>query len=185
MTIAALNKFPAEKQLIGEILTAYGELEFDLCLCVAMGIDNLDAAIKQMFGVRGETKRVNIAEQLGKPAYQKVGLSKEFDETIAAMRHCLAIRNQFAHAYYHDNLSGRLSFIHLEEIATQTAPITDLMALTFKYLDVPLLHAQRTYVTHTSDFLRFVNFEGRTIRNLIRRTSITKPAQLAQPKPHL
>ena len=52
------GRFPEEGSIIGRLLAGYGELEFELCRCVAAINDNMDAAIKAMFRVRGEEKRI-------------------------------------------------------------------------------------------------------------------------------
>jgi hypothetical protein len=59
------NKLRQEREIIGRLLVEYGEMELDLCNCVAMGIDDLDMALKAMFRARGETLRIDIAETKG------------------------------------------------------------------------------------------------------------------------
>jgi hypothetical protein len=35
------NTFPVEGAIIGRLLVGYGDLEFDLCNCIGMAIDDL------------------------------------------------------------------------------------------------------------------------------------------------
>src|SRR2546423_14966731 len=98
----AFVKFHGEAAIIGRLLGGYAGMELDLLNCVAMGTKDFDKALKDMFGARGETKRVNKAAKLGKPAYDAQGLGADFDAAIDAMRHCLAMRNQYAHYHAYD-----------------------------------------------------------------------------------
>jgi hypothetical protein len=102
------NTFPREMSVIGRLLVDYGELELDLmnCVQVARSFD-LNATLKVMFRVRGESNRIDIADGLGRTAYVAVNLETEFDSMIAAMKHCLRIRNKYAHAYWHDPDMGK------------------------------------------------------------------------------
>jgi hypothetical protein len=76
--------------VIGRLLVDYGELELDLmnCIQVARSFD-LNATLKAMFRVRGETNRIDIADGLSRAAYVAVNLTAEFDAMIAALKHCL------------------------------------------------------------------------------------------------
>jgi hypothetical protein len=113
------NTFPREMAVISRLLIDYGELELDLvnCVQVARSFD-LNATLKAMFRVRGETNRIDIADGLGRAAYVAVNLTAEFDAMIAALKHCLRIRNKYAHAYWHDpNMGKNLCYVSLEELA--------------------------------------------------------------------
>jgi hypothetical protein len=100
------RKFQRERNIIGRLLVGYGEMELDLCNCVAMGIDDLDMTLKAMFRARGESLRVEIAEAMGQKVYASLGLSKPFDEALSAMRFCLRLRNRYAHSHFYDDNSA-------------------------------------------------------------------------------
>jgi len=54
------------------------------------------------------------------------------DSMIAALKHCLRIRNKYAHAYWHDpNMGKDLCYVSLEELAKENDAVRDLTALTF------------------------------------------------------
>ena len=100
--------FPREMAVIGRLLLDYGELELDLMNCIQVARDlDLNGTLKAMFRVRGETNRVLIADGLGRAPYEKLGLGTEFDLLITTLRNCLAIRNRYAHAYWHDPNQGK------------------------------------------------------------------------------
>jgi len=43
--LRAFLRFQNEEKIIGAMLTGYGELEYDLCLCVAAAFFDLDTAV--------------------------------------------------------------------------------------------------------------------------------------------
>jgi hypothetical protein len=63
-----------------------------------------------MFGKRGETKRINKADNLAAGYYNKYNLGRDFKVALAAMRHCLDIRNQYAHWNWCNDNSGKLAW---------------------------------------------------------------------------
>jgi hypothetical protein len=159
--VPEFQKFAGEAAIIGRLLAGYGSLESALSSCVTMTRDDLDMVIKTMFRARGETQRIDIADAIGRPSYRTLGLENMFSEAIADMRFCLKIRNQYAHCQWHDDLTGRLCFVNMEEIAKEHTIITNLVALTFHYLDTVLLTHQESYFVYVADCLLFLNFEGR------------------------
>jgi len=60
----AFVRYPEEAAIIGRLLAGYGELEFDLCLCVGHARGDMDMAFKAMFRPRGETQRIDIADPI-------------------------------------------------------------------------------------------------------------------------
>ena len=64
------NRFPRQMAVIGRLLVDYGELELDLmnCVQVARSFD-LNATLKAMFRIRGETNRIEIADGMGRAPY--------------------------------------------------------------------------------------------------------------------
>jgi hypothetical protein len=141
------NTFPREMLVIGRLLVDYGELELDLMNCVqAARSFDLNATLKVMFRVRGESNRIDIADGLGRTAYVAVNLETEFDSMIAAMKHCLRIRNKYAHAYWHDPDMGKmLCYVSVEELAKKPAEVRDLTNLKFFFIDEDLLLRQEAF----------------------------------------
>src|SRR6266487_462405 len=68
-------RFREEGLIIGRILAGYGELEFEMCDCVFAINNDLDSSIRQLFGRRGELRRIKIAEELMKAQYEAAGLA--------------------------------------------------------------------------------------------------------------
>jgi hypothetical protein len=157
------GRFPTQMAIIGRLLVDYAELELDLMNCVQVARQcDLNSTLKAMFRVRGETSRIDIADGLGRSPYFAVGLTAEFDAMIQALRYCLRIRNKYAHAYWHDpNQGTELCYVSLEELAREDDEVRDLAALTFFFVDEPLLLQQEQFFEYTRSLLTYLNYEGR------------------------
>jgi hypothetical protein len=175
--------FPKEMAVVGRLLVAYGELEVDLMNCVQVARKfDLNATLKAMFRVRGETSRVDIADGLGRAVYVAAGLAAEFDAMIAALRHCLRIRNKYAHAYWHDPDQGKhLCYVSLEELAKEPDTVLDLKVLRFFYLDEGLLLQQEAFFNCTTELIRYVNLEGQYRVGSIKQQIFALPNVVAPP----
>ena len=181
MIVPQFQKFPAEGAIIGRLAVGYGSLESVLSSCVGMAKDDIDTVIKVMFRARGETQRIDVADAIGRPLYRALGLEDMFSEAIADMRFCMKIRNQYSHCQWHDDLTGRLCFVDMEEIAKPHAIITDLLGLTFHYLVVDLLTEQEAYFVYVEDCLLFLNYDGRRLRGQFPSHALSKPKKVPRP----
>jgi hypothetical protein len=181
MIVPEFARFSAEGAVIGRLLAGYGNLESALSSCVAMAKNDLNMVLKAMFRARGETQRVDIADAIGRPAYGALNLETMFAEAISDIRYCLKIRNQYAHCQWHDDLTGRLCFIDMEEIAKPNAVITDLLGLTFHYLTPILLTEQEGFFVYVADCLLYLNYEGRLRAGRISNHSRLKPKKVTRP----
>jgi hypothetical protein len=97
------QRFQAHAQIVGRLLAGYGELELELCRCIAAAgkertaSDRQDAALKEVFTMRGAERRITHAKNKAALAYRNAGVGDEFDATVDAMDYCREIRNQYAH----------------------------------------------------------------------------------------
>jgi hypothetical protein len=177
------SQFVMEGATVGRLLTGYVSLEIDLMNCVhAGGAVNLDTVLNKMFGQRGETKRIRIAEKLGAAAYSQLGLKREFDQAIAALEHCLKIRNQYAHWIWWNDYTGKLAFANLEQLAKRKQRIVDLAKLRAYHVDLALLANQERYFAYTDQVLAWVNYEGRKRAGELESNPLSKPKRLKKPK---
>jgi hypothetical protein len=153
-----IGAFPAEAEIIGRIVIGYGELEIALMNCVQMARSgDLDTVLKAMFRIRGEAQRISIGDVLGRQVFVSFGFDAEFSKAINDMDYCRIIRNQYAHCIWLNDGSGRLGFVNLEEIAKGNAPVPNLMGLTTRYLDVPLLQEQEIYLANVEHQIMWLN----------------------------
>jgi hypothetical protein len=169
--------------VIGRLLIDYGELELDLMNCVQVARANdLNGTLKAMFRVRGETNRIDIADGLGRAPYTAVKMEVEFDAMIGAVRHCLRIRNKYAHAYWHDPNQGReLCYVSLEELAKESDEVNNLAALAFFFINERLLLEQEKFFAYTRDLIQYVNYEGRYRSGIIGRQMFPLPTVISAP----
>jgi hypothetical protein len=177
--------FSEEASIIGRLLAGYTNLEVGLMNCVQVVRDDFDAVLKAMFRPRGETSRIDIADALGRHFYHDRGLGTEFAMGIGAVRHCLKIRNQYAHCVWYDDKSGKLAFVNLEEIAGDNTRLEDLKSLTTRHVDVSLLMAQEQYFVYADDILAWTNYEGRFRDGKLQNNPLQKPPQAKPPALHI
>jgi hypothetical protein len=177
----AFRRYPKEAAIIGRLLAGYADLEIDLMHCTQVVREDLDTVLKTMFRTRGETARIRVADAFGRHHYSALNLETEFGMALSSMQHCLKIRNQYAHCIWYDDNTGQLAFTNLEEIAEETAFVTDLKSLTILHVDVALLESQESYYGYADHFLSWVNFEGRTRAGKLKLQPIAKPKQQKPP----
>ena len=180
-----MHPFEKEGAIIGRLLAGYTTLELGLMNCVQVVRKDFDSVLKAMFRVRGETNRILIGDALARHYYHDHGLGTEFEMAMGAIRHCLKIRNQYAHFEWWNDNSGRLALADLVDIANQNAFIKDLASLPTFYVDVALLNDQEQYFVYTDKTLAWVNYERRYRAGDIKTNSVPKPTQLLQPALHL
>ena len=177
--------FPTEAAAVGRLLTSYSDLEIDLLHCVQMATGDFDGALKAMFGSRGESVRITKGAALGRPVYVTLALEADFDTAVDAMRHCLLIRNQYAHHTFWDDNTGTLAIGDLERVARLPDQQTDLRGVIPNYVTVALLQEQEAYFRFADGLLGWVNFEGRFKRGLLNNNMVPKPSPRPKPALHL
>ncbi len=161
MTILrAFDDFPAEAALIGRMLAGYADIEIDLMHCAKAVRGDLDLALKTMFSGRSNSQRISLAVAIARRSYVGLGLEAEFDSGIAAVRHCLRIRNLYAHCTWWNDNSAELAFANLEELAKLNVVVTDLRGLTVNHVNVIHLQAQLDYFNYADNMLLGVLQEG-------------------------
>ncbi len=182
--LRSFEDYPAEAALIGRMLAGYTDIEVDLMNCVKSVRQDLDTVFKAMYRTRGETARIEIADSFGRQFYHGLQLGTEFEMALGAVRHCLKIRNLFAHASIWNDNSGTLAIANLETLAYENRRIDDLHTMTVHHLNVPVLTSQFDYFNYTSDLLVWVLNEGNGRANRPQLPEMERP-QWQRPKPAL
>jgi hypothetical protein len=163
--LSEFENFPEERELVGSLLMAYGEIEFALLICVDDVIGpNLDTTIRVLFRVQGEGARIAVSDAILRPAYEKVKLEGLWSCAFGAIKHCKNIRNQYAHCHW-ILLGDQLYFLNLDQNARES-PQGELQP-TYLQSDKALLEAQRAYFEYalgTTYFLRY-EYEKRVGRH--------------------
>ena len=173
--LRAFLDYPSEAALIARMVPGYTDLEVDVMNCVKSVRQDLDVVLKAMYRVRGESQRLQIADAFGRLLYRALGLGTEFEMAMGTVRHCLKIRNQYAHSIMWNDNTGQLAISNLEELANLNVEVQDLLALNVHHVDLPLLQAQFSYFEYASSSLIWVLQEGN-------RTA-GRPALPASPRP--
>lgn len=151
--LSEFDDFPRELGLIGQILLAYGELEFGLLGCLAEALDiDVHTTTRILFRVRGEAARLLVADAILRPAFSKHKLKDKWITAYAAARHCKNIRNQYAHCHWQLH-ERKLHFMDLDEDA-QTQD--DVMNVNFRPIDLTLLQQQYRYFEYAAAGLYFL-----------------------------
>jgi hypothetical protein len=87
------DKFPKEHSVIGDMLLAYGEIEFVLLSLVSQVLDDdVSTGTRVLFRVGGEGARMEVADAILRPAYRKADLEGKWGVAIGAAKHCKNIR---------------------------------------------------------------------------------------------
>ena len=144
---------------IGRMVVGYGELEFDFCRLVAALSGNFDAAIKIMFRTRGETQRVQVGDGHVRNLITQGAFRTAYEETVAHLKHCLKIRNQYAHCNWTESRDGKsLAFIDLEEIARPDSS-ANAATLTMHQIKEQLALDQEEFFIAVADWLNWLRLE--------------------------
>jgi hypothetical protein len=141
------QNYPIEAAGIGRLLAGYPELEFALLIVIAELRDDFDSTLKALYRTRGETQRIDVADALARSKLHCLGLGTEFAMVIGGMRHCLKIRNQYAHSHWLANPTG-FGFMDLEEVAKQNAVASGTSELSFRRLNADLINEQEKYFNY-------------------------------------
>jgi hypothetical protein len=181
--MAPFSKFATEGDTIGRLLVGYSNIEIGLMNCVQVATGDFDRILRKMFGVRGETIRINAAEKLGLPEYKRLELSTDFEKAIRVVRYCLKIRNQYAHWVWWDDYSGKLAFANVEDLTKYKRRVEDLKKLKAHHVDAALLAAQEAYFVYADELLAWINYEGRFRDKKLRGNNpLLKPKGVRRPK---
>jgi hypothetical protein len=147
------QKFPEEKDLVGSLLIAYGEIEFALFNLAAATLGGtVENAMKIFFRIRGESARIEVSDAVVRPPLKKVGLEPKWTNAIGPLRLCRRIRNQYAHCHWMI-FQEKLWFIDFDgsaESNNEDAPA--IMHLANK----GLLRQQLDYFAYTIDWLIYL-----------------------------
>jgi hypothetical protein len=149
----AFDRFPDEAKLVGLILSSFGELELTACQCANAAVQAKNYSIlKTLYHLRTTSGRIDVADGLMRPIYESYGFNDEYDSAIIMMRHCLTIRNQFAHCNWADHQIGGLFFADLQSSAKNT-----YFDHSYRHVDPPLLESQFEFFKITLEWLRYLD----------------------------
>lgn len=178
---SAFDRYKREGEIIGRMVIEYGEMEWDFCLLVATIIGDLDPALKAMYRSRGETQRIDVGDALARHRLSAGKLRTIYEETVAHMRICLKIRNQYAHTNWVETASDGLAFLNIEEIAKSDAK-ADTANLQLYGLTIEILEDQQRFFVGVFQNLRYLNMEVQTAMGHAQMTGFHYVAPLVRPR---
>jgi hypothetical protein len=150
----AFDRFPEEGTLIGRILSGFGEVEVTLCRNAAHATSLHNTLFKTFYAIRVTSTRIEVADRLMRPYFERHGLTAELNTAMGMVWHCLKIRNQYAHCNWADHQAAGLFFADLQNSA-ETADFSH----DWKHVDPSVLQEQFHYFAMTLELLEFTHHE--------------------------
>jgi hypothetical protein len=183
LILLPFQTFATEGATIGRLLAGYSNLEIGLMHCVQMARGgDFDTVLKKMFSKRGESRRITEAVKLFASYHQHHGLLGDFQKAVRLVRHCLKIRNQYAHGVWWNDHSGKLAFADMEELGRRKRKVNDLAKLKPYHVDAKLLAAQEACFVYADEYLAWINYEGRARAGMLAKNPLTKPKLVKRAK---
>jgi hypothetical protein len=179
----AFDAFPAEAALVGRMVTSFSELEltFGMIAGTAIGVQSL--VLRSLYRGRSTSGRIELADVFIRHLIHESNLVPDYEEALGALRHCLKIRNNYAHCQWSPGRDG-LFYANLEEAASRASDFE----MDQKHVDLRLLTEQEAYFDYTRSFLLYF---GDRIHEAVAQAAgrrsvlgVPKPPKKAQPNPH-
>lgn len=167
---------PTERDMIGKIILAYGELEVMLTDLLRAALDgDTMAAIKVLYRLRSESNRIDIADAIVRPKVAKHGLEGQYDEALNALNHCKKIRNHYTHSQWITE-NGVLRFGSLDDAARAQGQ----SKIRFRAISPCTLRRQYDYFGYTQHILSYVadQYRLKTAQPRMIEQKIPKPKRV-------
>jgi hypothetical protein len=166
-----------EAALLGDIVIGYGELDITFSHIAGLAINHKYAVLEACHAIRSEGGRIDIAHALAHEAFQQRGFSEEFAYAGKAIRFCLKVRNQYAHAQW-GSMGGVLKFTNPEEAFSRP-----LKPTVWKELSLDLLTEQERFFENTRMWLIYLETSLEE-QAKGRSPTLNKPPKMQQPNMH-
>jgi hypothetical protein len=144
----AFDQHPKEAALIGRMVTSFSELELTFGLIAGNALNDQALALRAIYRGRSTGGRIDLADVLIRNRIINTELASDYDDVLCAMRHCLKIRNNYAHCQWSPGLDG-LFFANLEEAASRAIGFE----MDQKHVDLNLLTEQEAFFDYTRRLL--------------------------------
>jgi hypothetical protein len=175
----AFDTYPVEASLIGRMVTSFGELELTYSMIAGTALGDQALALRAIYRGRSSGGRIDLADVLIRNAVNKTNLGLDYEETIGAMRHCLKIRNNYAHSHWAPGSDG-LFFSNLEEAASRA----EGFEMDQKHVDLKLITEQETYFDYTRSLLLYFGDQLHVTLQPRFALGVPKPQARPRPSPH-
>jgi hypothetical protein len=180
--LSEFDDFTRERDLIGQMLLAYGEMEFVLLGMIgdALSIDHPTAA-RILFRVNGEYARIQVADAILRPVLAKFKLKDKWIAAYSATKHCKNLRNQYAHCHW-QLWNGKLYFMDLDEEVRNAGDGDGDLEVSLRPIDFLLVDRQFAYFEYTLSCLYFLRDRlGRALDKPTEDLPFPEPKSISQP----
>jgi hypothetical protein len=174
----AFDEYPVEAGLIGRMVTSFGELELTFSMIAGTALRDQGLALRAIYRGRSTGGRIDLVDVIVRNVIVKTNLGTDYEEVIGGMRHCLKIRNNYAHCQWSPAQDG-LFFANLEDAASRAEGFD----LDQKHVDLRLLTEQETYFDYTRSLLLY--FGDQLHVKLDPRSHLGVPRPQAKGRPNL
>jgi hypothetical protein len=111
----AFRRHPEEAEIIGRLVVGFGEIEIAFCTTAAKtlqihGASMYDRVMRSLYTIKVTSARLDVADQLMRPSFEKEGLAAEYLNTVDMVNCCRGLRNQYAHCNWTDKPGRMLGF---------------------------------------------------------------------------
>lgn len=176
----AFDHFRHEGDVIGRLVIEYGELEWTLCLLVSHVVEDFDLAVKALYRSRGEAQRISLADALIRNRIDQ--RSKQiYEETIARMRTCLKIRNQYAHSNWLRSAQDQLCYVDIEELADRNE-VALPEKLDIYRVDMVIIDDQVRFFIEVLQNIKYLCMEVQNFKGLSSMTGFHYMTNILPPK---
>jgi hypothetical protein len=175
----AFDQYEKEAALIGRMVTSFGELELTYSMLAGTAIKDQALGLRAIYRGRSTGGRIDLGDVLIRNAIAKTNLDQDYEQTIIALRHCLKIRNNYAHSHWAPGIDG-LFFSNLEEAASRA----EGFEMDQKHVDLGLATAQEAYFNYTRDLLLYFGDQLSLKLEPKLHLGVLKPPPMDQPSLH-
>jgi hypothetical protein len=98
------------------------------------------------------------------------------------VRHCLVIRNQFAHCNWGDDPNG--SDLFFADVQASASSDSGELCHSWRHVNIELLNAQEAYFSNTLEWFDYLDHEMRTLQGRLDRNHWPMPPVLPRPPLH-
>jgi hypothetical protein len=141
-----------EAELVGHILSSFGEIEVQTCINAGNIHKLLNPVMSTLYGIKVTSTRIETALRLTLPAAELYDLTQEVELVTPMIWHCVKIRNQYAHCNWADHPSKEgVFFADLQDAANEPN-----FYMYWKFVDVSVLTQQLEFFDATYHQLNFM-----------------------------
>lgn len=180
----AFHRWPKEAAIVGRLLAAFGELEYQIALLASHAMTGTlqpyPPILRALYRLRSTSSRIDAADALARPAFARLKLVEDYSGMLVGVKRCLAIRNQFAHCNWADHERGGLFFVDLQDAAAKD----DEWEHDWFHVDDSLLSQHELFFVETQSWIFYLDHEVLLRMETIKSHAFPRPPALTLPPLH-